>query len=596
MSTKIHILDETVSNQIAAGEVVERPASVVKELVENALDAAARRIDVDLEASGLSLIRVTDDGEGMGSEDLQLAIKRHATSKLKASRDLLEIESFGFRGEALPSIASISNFSAASKEKGASEGFEIKSLGGVETALEPSAVNFGTRIEVRDLFFNTPARRKFLKSASTESGRVQQDLIKLALPQPEVSFSLRLDKKLSIDFPRVKNLRERVGQALGTGFLSESLAIEFEAPAAKVRGWAGLPGQHRSNRSGQYLFINKRAVEHRLLGFTLSQAYGSLIPHGRHAVAILFLELNPSELDVNVHPAKREVRFRDERAVLDAIRHALGETLSKASLMAAYDLSVSNPRAPMPSDYASYSFKSAEMRSGPSPLDGILQVPGLASHEISAALAPHQTPSQWMSSSQEASKADWPVPLAQLHRSYILCQESGGLVVVDQHAAHERVLYERQCRALENGDLKSQRLLLPQKLSPGPTAAVRLRSWMEALASLGLELQDLGGDVFYLLSIPSFMKNVQVPALLQDLLDVVGEELEKDPLDAFRREIAAQMACKAAIKAGDSLNLEEMQHLMSDLSRCEIPWSCPHGRPPLVRLPLEELEKYFERR
>lgn len=574
MPPKIHILDAEVSNQIAAGEVVERPASVVKELAENSLDAGASRIDVEIEGSGQRLIRVSDDGHGMGPQDLALSVMRHATSKIKDASELMSIASFGFRGEALPSIASVSTFSVASREEGSSEAWSL--LPGQAPA--PAALAQGTRIEVRDLFYNTPARLKFLKAASTESSRIQQDLLKLALAHPRVAFSLRLDGKVSMDFPKAPDFRERAAQALGSGFLAESLELHFASRAARVSGWAGLPRQNRSNRSGQYLFVNRRAVEHKLLGFTLSQAYGSLIAHGRHAVALLYVEIPEGEVDVNVHPAKREVRFKDERAVLDAIRHAVTDALNKASLMVHYALP---EPAPLP--------MAAEIREQPS-------FAGVTAPDLMAAPAPHQQSSSWAAPATAPAKGDWPAPLAQLHRSYLLCQESGGLVVVDQHAAHERVLYERLCRSLESGDVKSQKLLLPQKLSVGPAQATRLRHWMAPLETLGLELQDLGDGAFYVLSIPSFMKNVQVPALLQDLLDEIGDELEKDPLGAFRREIAAQMACKAAIKAGDSLNLDEMQRLMADLSRCEIPWSCPHGRPPLVRLPLEELEKYFERR
>lgn len=587
MPLKIHILDSTVSNQIAAGEVVERPSSVVKELVENSLDAGATRIDVDLEQSGQRLIRVSDNGWGMGPDDLKLSVRRHATSKISDASQLMSVSSFGFRGEALPSIASVSKFSVSSREQGSSDAWKLKVEGGTESVLEAADTASGTEIEVRDLFYNTPARLKFLKAASTESGRVQQDLIRLALPHPDTSFRLRLDNKVSIDFPKVKNLRERAGQALGTSFLAESLELNLSEGGVRVSGWAGLPKQHRSNRSGQHLFINRRAVEHKLLGFTLSQAYGSLIAHGRHAVALLFVELESGDVDVNVHPAKREVRFKNERAVLDAIRHAIVNALSKASLMASYAL----PQAGPPPASAPYS---TAPQAWP-PAESQQSTPSFFS-SLPSAPAPHQAPSNFSVATAEPVKSDWPVPLAQLHKSYLLCQEAGGLVVVDQHAAHERVLYERACRMLESGETKSQRLLLPQKLELGPSQAARVRQWLEPLATLGLELQDLGDNVFYVLSIPSYLKNVMIAALVQDLLDEIGEELEKDPLGSFRREVAAMMACKAAVKAGDPLNLDEMTRLMSDLSRCEIPWSCPHGRPPFVRLPLEELEKYFERR
>jgi DNA mismatch repair protein MutL len=591
--SKIHILDAAVSNQIAAGEVVERPASVVKELVENSLDAGSTRVDVELEGHGQRLIRVTDDGTGMSPQDMALSVRRHATSKISSSAELMAIRSFGFRGEALPSIASVSRFAMASREASSQEAWQLCVTAGTEAALEPAALSQGTRIEVRDLFFNTPARLKFLKSPSTESGRVQLDILRLAIPQPQVAFSLRLDGKLSMEFPKVDSLAERLGQALGLGFLADSLAVDAQSGSLGVKGWAGRPGQHRSNRSGQHLFVNGRAVEHRLFGFTLSQAYGSLIPHGRHATAAIFVQIPGSEVDVNVHPAKRELRFRDERGVLDMIRRGVADALGKASLMATYVLPVSGGNAAADAG--------AEKGASGLPIQPWLDSPSRMG-SFSAA-APHQMASPWASrpapdggGQQAPVSDDWPVPMAQLHRSYLLCQDSGGLVVVDQHAAHERVLYERLFLAMEKGDPKSQRLLLPQKLNLGPSQAERVRVWMGPLASMGLELQDLGGGVFYVLSIPAFMKHVQVTVLLQELLDELGDESEGDPMGAFRREVAAQMACRAAVKAGDPLNLDEMQGLMAELSRCEVPWSCPHGRPPFVRLPLAELEKYFERR
>ncbi len=588
MPSRIQVLPEEVANQIAAGEVVERPASVAKELVENSLDAGATRVEVEIEEAGRRLLRVSDDGLGMGPEDLRLALRRHATSKLKAASDLWAIASFGFRGEALPSIASVSRFKIASRERGSQAAYELMVQGGGEGSLEEAALSQGTRVEVRDLFFNTPARLKFLKNPSTEVSRIQLDLLKLALAHPTLSLRLRVDGKLNMDFPRARDLEERAGQALGMSFLKDALHLAHAESGLAVQGWAGRPSLSRSNRSGQFLFINRRAVEHRLFSFTLAQAYGSLIPHGRHASALVFLDLPEGEVDVNVHPAKREVRFKDERAVLDAIRHAVSASLANAQLMAGYVL-------PLRPEF-----------SGDRPLgSGQAQAPmaawggELPMESLASAPARHQEPSGWMPAPGPAAipeRPSWPVALSQLHRSYLLCQDEQGLVVVDQHAAHERVLYEGFCKSLESGQVKSQQLLLPQKLSLGPSQAARLRQWMPALAGMGLELSDLGEGIFYLQSIPSFLKKVQVTLLLQELLDELAEELDQDPLGAFRREVAAQLACRAAVKAGDAMGLDEMNRLMSDLSRCEIPWSCPHGRPPFVRLPLSELEKYFERR
>ncbi len=588
MSDRIQILSAAVANQIAAGEVVVRPASVVKELIENSLDAGASFVEAEIEDAGRRLILIRDNGSGMSPADLGLSVRRHATSKIRDTAELDSIRSFGFRGEALPSIQSVSRFSISSRESEAEAASSVSFDDAGRPQLGQSDHAQGTVVEVRDLFYNTPARLKFLKAAATETAKIQQDLSRLALAHPEVGFRLRLGGKLSMDFPRVASFRERVAQVLGTSFLAEALELRLSGPSGlKISGWIGKPVLSRSNRSGQFLFINRRTVEHRLLGFTLSQAFGSLIAAGRHAVALVFVEMPQNDVDVNVHPAKLEVRFRDERAVLDAIRHAAQEALAGADLMAAFPLP-QRPSMPFPRSALSSSFGQGQ---------SIFQ--GFATAELPAVSAPHQVASTWVSDSSRASEMppeDWPAPLAQLHRSYILCQERGGLVVVDQHAAHERVLYEAVCKALEAGSPKSQRLLLPQALELGPSAALRLRGWMEALASMGLEISDMGEGSFFVLSIPSFMKNVRIPALIQELMDEIGEETEKDPLGIFRREVAARMACRAAIKAGDALNLDEMRSLMADLFKCEVPWSCPHGRPPFVRLGLEELEKYFDRR
>lgn len=382
-----------------------------------------------------------------------------------------------------------------------------------------------------------------------------------------------------------------MAQALGSGFLTQSLELNFQArDGIQISGWIGRPQQNRSNRSGQYLLVNQRAVEHRLLGFNLSQAFGSLIAQGRHPVAVVFLSLDPQGLDVNVHPAKREVRFSDERLVLDSIRHAVQDALNRASLGPSYQLP--NPNAEL-SRHGIETFA----RSFYSPASAIQNEGAFAAlSDPAASLGPSQAASGWIREMAEPQREDWPRPLAQLHQSYILCQEAAGLAIVDQHAAHERVLYEKICKELGSGEVKSQRLLLPQRLHLGPAQGQRLRASIEALAGLGLEIQDLGNDSFYLLAIPAYLKKLQVAPLLQELMDEIGEEQEKAPLEFFRRDIAAHLACRAAVKAGDPLQIEEMQNILSELSRCEIPWSCPHGRPPLVHLPLSDLEKYFDRR
>jgi DNA mismatch repair protein MutL len=596
---RIHLLDPVVSDQIAAGEVVERPSSVVKELVENALDAGATRVRVELEDAGRKLIRVVDDGLGMDAEDLGLCVKRHATSKIRRADDLLSLGSFGFRGEALPSIASVSQFLISSRQPAASEGARLVVDGGVLGPVQPDGRAPGTTVEVRRLFFNTPARLKFLKADVTESGKVVADLSRLALAHPGVGFALTVDGRSSLDLAPAAG-PERLAQLWGRSLAEQALPVDLSEDGLRVHGWCAPPQLSRGNRGAQWLYVNGRPVEHRQLGYHLAQAYGSLMPHGRHAVAALFLELPPEQVDVNVHPAKREVRFRREGLVLDLIRHGVTAALRKADLFTGIELAQSpSPSRPGPSRpwQGEGLSNPGHLRAGSS--YGLEEPQGFFVREATGAAPSHVAPSGLMGAPVATAKPDWPVPLAQLHRCYLLCQDKDGLVLVDQHAAHERVLYEKHLKALGRGDIAVQKLLLPQRLSVSAPQGQQLNAWAPRLAELGLDLTDAGGGVFFLASIPAYMKHVQATALLQDLLaapDADTQPKSGDPAEDFRREAAAMMACKAAIKAGDEISWEAMQQLMADLSACEIPWSCPHGRPPLVKLSLAELERYFQRR
>jgi len=587
---RIKVLDSEVADQIAAGEVVERPASAVKELVENALDAGASRISVETAEGGRKLILVADDGEGMASADLGLCVLRHATSKISASADLWDLHSFGFRGEALPSIASVSRMAITSRRREAAEAWCLKVEGGQASPQEPAGLAEGTRVEVRDLFFNTPARLKFLKAQATENGRIQQALTSLALAAPKAGFSLRQDGRLALDW-QACDLESRARQALGAEFMDASLPLSLDSPAARVRGWVGRPHLHRGNRGGQWLFVSGRAVEHRLFNFTLAQAFGSLIPAGRFAQALVFLELPAGQVDVNVHPSKREVRFVRESEVLAAVRHAVQAALGKAQLSVPLALDASRPALAAPAQ-------------GSEPVQGSSRL-FEPSVEYGTQPASHQAESGWMPAAPaSAGGAEGapeqgpalPLALAQLHRCYILCQAPEGLVLVDQHAGHERVLYERFLKSLERGDAGRQSLLLPLKLELGPADAERMQAWLPALAGLGLELSDLGGGAFYLMSLPAAFKQVDALPMLLDLLEEDAGGRQEDPSAWVRQEAAARLACRAAVKAGDALTLEEMRHLVAELFCCELPWACPHGRPPFVSVSLVELEKHFKRR
>jgi DNA mismatch repair protein MutL len=613
---KIQLLDSTVSDQIAAGEVVERPSSVVKELVENALDAGAASVRVDLEEAGRALIRVSDDGEGMDREDLRLSVLRHATSKIRSSADLAHLDSFGFRGEALPSIASVSRLRLVSRARGAGEGYALDVEGGAVGAPRPQGRAEGSTVEVRSLFYNVPARLKFLKSDATESGRIHTELGQMALARPEVAFNLTQDGRSVLDLPKAGEPLQRLAKLWGASLAGAALAVNHAESGLRVWGWVAPPQLSQARRSGQWLYVNGRVVEHRLLGYQLGQAFGSLLPHGRHAVAALFLEVPGEAVDVNVHPAKREVRFRQEGLVLDCLRHGVTAALRAANLYAGIDLAASGRggeaqawRPGATGGTAALGTQAGWSGARPAAGDGTWSGagaqpgPGTVSDSLldrlpDTARPSHVEASPWTLPLAQPAREDWPTPLAQLHRSYLLCQDSQGLVVVDQHAAHERVLYERQLKAWAGHGIKSQKLLLPQRIQVTEAQAARLDAWSGPLAELGLDLESIGGGMFFVSSLPEFMKHVQASALVLDLLEPPqsAQPSSGDPSEDFRREAAARLACKAAIKAGDPITWEAMQQLMADLSACEIPWSCPHGRPPLVRLSLFELEKYFQRR
>jgi DNA mismatch repair protein MutL len=611
---KIRLLESAVADQIAAGEVVERPSSVVKELVENALDAGATSLRVEIEGAGRRLVRVWDDGEGMEAEDLFLCVRRHATSKISEAADLERLGTFGFRGEALPSIGSVSRMRLVSRARGAESAWALEVDGGTVGALKPEGRAQGTTVEVRNLFFNTPARLKFLKSDATENGRVVADLGQMSLPKPGTAFYVTVDGRKSLELPAVQSPLERLHRLWGASLGEAALPLEHSEGELRVTGWVAPPQLSRGNRSGQWLYVNGRVVEHRQLGFHLAQAFGSLLFHGRHPVAAVFVEIPPHLVDVNVHPAKREVRFRQEAQVLDAIRHAVGAALRKAELFATL------PEAAPPSRSASipggaWNAAASPSRwgapSAPSPeavanAASLFQAPlvgeRLSSDAVDAApigmgARPPQA-ADLSGTGVDVQRPDWPVPLAQLHRTYILCQDSQGLVIVDQHAAHERVLYERHLKLFAARGVRSQRLLLPQRIQVSAAQEAILAEWLPALSELGLELESVGSGLFFVSALPEFLRHVEAPAFVLELLEpqAVRQPESGDRLEDFRRETAARMACRAAVKAGDELSWEAMGAILKELSRCEIPWSCPHGRPPLIRMPLKDLERFFLRR
>jgi DNA mismatch repair protein MutL len=598
----IRVLPPTLVNRIAAGEVVERPASVVKELVENAIDAGARRIAVTLREGGKSLIAVDDDGRGMDRDELQLAIERHATSKLPDD-DLVHIATLGFRGEALPSIGAVARLAIASRAGGGEAGWELKVEGGRTRGPEPTARRAGTRVEVRDLFFATPARLKFLKTEQTERNQVADALKRLAMARPDIAFSLQAEERTLFDYPAatgdlLDSRLERLGKVLGRDFAENALAIDAEREGVRLTGYAGLPTLNRGNAQLQYLFVNGRPVRDRLLGGAVRAAYQDFLARDRHPVVALFLELDPALVDVNVHPAKAEVRFRDAGLVrgliVGALRHALAEAGHRAS-----------------SSVGTAALGS--FRPGGLPWSGGGQggaVPrGLAEAAVAfaAPLAPRteELPGTAAPSAPVGEDVTEPVDLAahplgaaraQLHDTYIVAQTGDGIVIVDQHAAHERLVYERMKAHLARGRVPGQALLIPEIVELGEADVERLLARAEELAELGLQIESFGPGAISVRETPAMLGQVNASALLRDLADDLGELEPRESLKGRLDEISATMACYGSVRAGRRLKPEEMNALLREMEATPHSGQCNHGRPTYIALTLGDIERLFGRR
>jgi DNA mismatch repair protein MutL len=596
---------ETI-NRIAAGEVIERPASVIKELVENALDAGAQDIEIVTVAGGLSLIRVTDDGCGMTPADLALCVERHATSKL-SDDDLFDIRSLGFRGEALPSIGSIAHLSVQSRLATAREAFEIIVDRGDKSAIKPAALNSGTRVEVRELFSATPARLKFLKSERAENMATSEIVKRLAMAHPTVGFSLTTGERTGLRFARceatTEGLLQRLGRIMGADFLADALEISGERDGVRVAGFAGLPTLHRPDASQQFLFVNGRPVKDKVLVGAVRAAYGDLIPRGRYPLLALFVSLEPSDVDVNVHPAKAEVRFRDAGRVrslmIGALQHALEAAGHRASARGGADTLETLARMPeaqraWPS--ATSSGRSSTTTSGyrapfPPGLAEAMQAPFAAFAEPSADARADTAP-------LDPELIDRPLGAAraQLHETYIVAQTRTSVVIVDQHAAHERLVYERMKAMLENGGVARQGLLIPEIVDVGPDEADALLEKQTELASLGLVLEGFGQGAIAVRETPALLGDTDIKGLIKDLAaELLGDGQGfalRDRLEA----ICSRMACHGSVRAGRRLAPQEMNALLREMEATPYSGQCNHGRPTYVELKLSDIERLFGRR
>jgi len=655
---RIRLLPDHVANQIAAGEVVERPASVVKELVENALDADAHRVTVEIGAGGRSLIRITDDGFGMSRDDALLCLERHATSKIRKAEDLAAITTMGFRGEALPSIASVSRFTLTTREREdtSGEGTAILLQGGRISEVRAAATPHGTSIEARALFFNLPARRKFLRSEETERAHIQHYLVLAALGHPEVGFAFISDGRPVWQLPplpvgstqeRLDALRERLRQLHGGN--TQWLAVDFSTRIEEVPGsddpevpvlrdsisshfrlWGliGAPGSSRATRDEQHLFVNRRPIENRGLNHALLEGYHTSLMKGRFPVCCLFLEINPAAVDVNIHPSKREVKFREEGAVRRQVARAVRDVLLQYARQQAAPpaseprpLPPANP-VPTPPSNAGFSLQPIAVHTVPSqptlPLPSTAGRPGessplaptrlpapataplpMASSEIHPAVPANAAPPITSSSTITASSPLLSIPLrlvGVIGRLYVVLESDRGLVLLDQHAAHERILFEKMLHRMEDAaQAPSQRLLLPETLEVSVRDAEFVRRHLEILNRLGVSLREFGERTFLLDSLPPFIRATDPRRFTLDLVDALKAAGTGINTLRLGEEMVAKTVCRHAVKANDPLQGPELEKLVEDLRTCDMPYTCPHGRPTLIEMGWRELERRFGR-
>jgi DNA mismatch repair protein MutL len=596
---RIQTLPADLANQIAAGEVVERPASVVKELVENSLDAGATRVKVELERGGVTLIRVSDDGVGMDESDAVLALQRHATSKIHHKDDLFALTTFGFRGEALPSIASVSKLRLSTRGRGASEGTEVVLEGGGVARPRPTGIAEGTSIEVRDLFFNVPARRKFLKSTGTEAAHVTEGLLMAALARPEVSFFLARDGRTAREWLRMASRRERAAQAFDA---SERLEMCIgERGPMRIEAHLAPPERARAGATGLHLLVNGRAVRDRALARAVAQAYGSVLEPGRYPVGVVYVDVPSSEVDVNVHPQKAEVRFADGRALYDAVTRELHSALARAFSLPALGTSRAwmGGRPAHASAAAPFGSLSLEDDSGVNDpwklaTPGELATGGLAERTELAAL----------DAAGAASPAVAAEPilfegvgfyaslefLAQVKTTFLVCSGADGLYVLDQHAAAERVTFNRLRRAFASRSIATQRLLLPEVIEMLPTEVATFEERMDDVAALGVELRPVGPNAVAVHSVPALLARARPERIVRDLVAELGRAGRR-PFGDAADLVLATMACHGSIRAGDIVSRAEAVALLRGLDDIDFAGHCPHGRPVVTRIGYDELER-----
>lgn len=601
---RVQALSAHLANQIAAGEVVERPSSVVKELIENSLDAGARQIELEIEKGGIALIRVRDDGAGIHPDDLALALSRHATSKISSFDDLSHVASLGFRGEALPSIASVSRLRLLSHFQEAEQGWQVTVNGGeAQPKAQPVAHPVGTTIEVRDLFFNTPARRKFLRTERTEFKHLEDVVRRIGLSRFDVGISLNNDQKQVHKWRAAADAdgrRCRIGAICGKPFMEQSAEIDVERAGLRLWGWVGLPTFSRSQADLQYFYVNGRMVKDKVIAHAVRKAYQDVMYHGRHPAFVLYLELPADQVDVNVHPTKHEVRFREGRMVHDFLFSSLHRALAElrpgqAPATATATASIS-PGGGEGAPTSAYPF-SARAGATPSPVprqQGFSL--GVREAEVAYEGLRDLAGDSALAELPEAAQAP-PLgfALAQLHGVYILAQNQTGLVLVDMHAAHERITYERMKQSWGADGVRSQPLLVPESMAVGAHDAELAQGHGALLRELGFELDRLGPETLLIRAVPALLRDADAKALVTDVLSDLAVAGESSRVQERCNEILATMACHGAVRANRQLTVAEMNALLRDMERTERSGQCNHGRPTWVQLSMEELDRLFLR-
>lgn len=594
MPFTIKILPDHVINKIAAGEVVERPASVVKELIENSIDAGATEIFIDIEKAGTQLIRILDNGSGMSKEDANAAFLRHATSKISDETDLEAIRTLGFRGEALSSIAAVSQIRMVTATSGNSSGVMIEIEGGKVKSLTAAAAPQGTSFEVAHLFYNTPARLKFLKSGSTEFSHILTAVSRQAMANPSIRFKLTHNKKPILDLPLSTSVKERVFQLYGNEIVENVMPFSGGIDNVHIHGLIGRPAYSRGDRTYQDFYVNSRAVKSASLTHALYSAYGDMLMRDRHPVGFIFIDIDPTFVDVNVHPAKAEVRFRNQTQIHDLLRDVIREALRVHGIpvldtltetvnhTTAVKEALSDFLKGQPSYQATPFFgrrkndiNDAALQSGP---------------EVSRKM----TYSNVQGQMSIASEHDL-FPLAQIHDSFIIAQSKEGMAIIDQHAAHERVLFEKLQNQFSSGSAPVQDLLMPDQVELGPAQSGLLSEYLPELSKVGFHVEDFGRGTFVIKAVPVLLIGADYKQLLLDILDEVNVHGTSNKMETIRDEVLSVMACHPAIKVHRHLDLTEMEVLLNNLFACRMPHTCPHGRPTVIRYSLDEIRKMFKR-